>query len=292
MTPTHNTQNLMVNNMTVPSLHSKHLEDVQGAVDTRQLPIARVGIRRLKWPLMWQTVHGVVHTVAEFEMTVSLPSTQKGTHMSRFIEALNDMTAAGTVWNPLTAKSFLSNLLIRLEAQEAFFTVTFDVFLPKAAPVTKTTALMNYCVTLHGYAHHQAIDLDLEVRVPVMSLCPCSKKIADYGAHNQRSHIHIRGATHDTLTHQLGIEDMIRWAEESASCALYPLLKRSDEKYVTEYAYNNPRFVEDLVREIALAAQRDGRLSEVRIEAENFESIHNHSAYAMIYVPNTVFLKN
>ncbi len=287
MTPTHNIQNLMLNNTTTPILHSKHLEDVQGAIDTRQLPIARVGIRRLKWPLMWQAAHGIVHTVAEFEMTVSLPSTQKGTHMSRFIEALNDMTAAGTVWSCLTAKAFLSNLLIRLEAKEAFFTVKFDVFLPKAAPITKTVALMDYWVTLHGHAHKQAIDLDLEVRVPVMSLCPCSKKIADYGAHNQRSHIHIRGTTHDT--HQLGIEDMIRWAEESASCALYPLLKRADEKYVTEYAYDNPRFVEDLVREIALAAQRDGRLSRVRIEAENFESIHNHSAYAMIYVPNTIY---
>jgi GTP cyclohydrolase IB len=265
------------------SAHTPPLEDVQASLDTRDLPIQRVGIRRVKWPLAWQAAHGVVHTVAEFEMTVFLPADQKGTHMSRFVEALNAMTAAGTVWDTATAKAFALDLTRRLEAAEAYFKVVFDVFLPKAAPVTGTSALMDYKVTLHGSAKNGVPSLDLEVQVPVMSLCPCSKKISDYGAHNQRSHIHIRGTTG---ARDLGVEDVVRWAEESASCALYPLLKRADEKFVTEYAYDNPRFVEDLVREIALAARRDGRLSSVSIEAENFESIHNHSAYAVIHVPD------
>lgn len=267
-------------------LIDKPLADVQATIDTRQLPIKRVGIRRLKWPIMWQAVHGVVHTVAEFEMTVSLSATQKGTHMSRFIEALNEMTAAAMVWNILNAKTFVLNLLNRLESEHAFFVIQFDIFLPKTAPISQTTALMNYSVTLRGQAHNQAADLDIEVCVPVTSLCPCSKKIADFGAHNQRSHIHICGTIQDKFNPLITLEEMINWAEESASSALYPLLKRADEKYVTEYAYNNPRFVEDLVREIALIAQKDGRLTNICIEAENFESIHNHSAYALIEVPN------
>ena len=258
------------------------LEDVQSSIDARDLPIAKVGIRRVKWPLAWQAAHGVVHTVAEFEMAVHLPADQKGTHMSRFIEALNAMSAAGTVWNIHTAQTFVLDLSRRLEAQNAFFKARFDVFLPRKAPVTGTAALMDYPITLHGSAHNGVASVDLEVQVPVMSLCPCSKKISEYGAHNQRSHIHIRGTYTAT---NLGVEDVVRWAEESASSALYPLLKRADEKYVTEYSYNNPKFVEDLVRDIALAAQRDGRLSGVSIEAENFESIHNHSAYALIHVP-------
>jgi GTP cyclohydrolase IB len=264
--------------MSIPAL-----EDVQSTVDARNLPIAKVGIRRVKWPLSWQAVHGIVHTVAEFEMTVYLPADQKGTHMSRFVEALNAMSAAGTVWNTDVAKAFVLDLTHRLEAKEAFFKVVFDVFLPKSAPVTGTAALMDYKVTLHGSAKNGQAALDLEVQVPVMSLCPCSKKISEYGAHNQRSHIHIRGNIGKAV---LGVEDVVHWAEESASSALYPLLKRADEKFVTEYSYNNPKFVEDLVRDIAIAAQIDGRLSDVTIEAENFESIHNHSAYAVIHVPN------
>jgi GTP cyclohydrolase IB len=260
------------------------LEDVQSSVDARNLPIAKVGIRRVKWPLAWQAAHGVVHTVAEFEMAVYLPAEQKGTHMSRFVEALNAMTAAGTVWNADTAKAFALDLTQRLEADEAYFKVVFDVFLPRKAPVTGTAALMDYKVTLHGSAKAGVAALDLEVQVPVMSLCPCSKKISAYGAHNQRSHIHIRGTTGAAA---VTLEDVVRWAEDSASSALYPLLKRADEKYVTEYSYNNPKFVEDLVRDIALAAQTDGRLIGVSIEAENFESIHNHSAYAVIHVPQS-----
>jgi GTP cyclohydrolase IB len=274
---------------TTPATTPAPLEDVQSSVDGRQLPIAKVGIRRVKWPLSWQAAHGVVHSVAEFEMSVHLPAEQKGTHMSRFVEALNAMTAAGTVWNTEVAKAFATDLCRRLEANEAFFKIAFDVFLPRIAPVTGTAALMDYRVTLHGNAKlakgqdKPTASIDLEVQIPVMSLCPCSKKISEYGAHNQRSHIHIRGTTGAVA---LGVEDVVRWAEDSASSALYPLLKRADEKYVTEYSYNNPKFVEDLVRDIALAAQRDGRLQTVTIEAENFESIHNHSAYAVIHAPN------
>jgi GTP cyclohydrolase I len=258
---------------------------VQSSFDARQLPIAKVGIRRVKWPIAWQAAHGVVHSVAEFEMTVHLPAEQKGTHMSRFIEALNAMTAAGTVWNIDTAKAFVLNLTERLEAKEAFFKATFDVFLPRAAPVTGTSALMDYAVTVYGSANNNAASVDLQVQIPVMSLCPCSKKISEYGAHNQRSHIHIRGTVGAV---PVLVEDIVRWAEASASSALYPLLKRADEKYVTEYSYNNPKFVEDLVRDIAIAAQADGRLRGVTIEAENFESIHNHSAYAVIHAPDAL----
>ncbi len=259
-----------------------HLEDVQSSVDARKLPIQRVGIRRVKWPLVWQAAHGAVHSVAEFEMSVYLPAEQKGTHMSRFVEALNAMTHAGKPWTTDSASAFALDLTQRLEAKDAFFKAVFDVFLPRVAPVTGTPSLMDYRVTLHGQAKNGVASVDLEVQIPVMSLCPCSKKISDYGAHNQRSHIHIRGTVG---AQAVGVEDVVRWAEESASSALYPLLKRADEKYVTEYSYNNPKFVEDLVRDIALAAQRDRRLSGVLIEAENFESIHNHSAYAVIEVP-------
>lgn len=266
---------------TVPQPHAA-LADVQSSHDPRNLPIAKVGIRRVKWPLAWQAAHGVVHSVAEFEMSVLLPADQKGTHMSRFVEALNAMTASGTVWNVENSKAFALDLAQRLEAQHAFFKARFDVFLPRIAPVTGTAALMDYAVTVHGSAINGVANVDLEVQIPVMSLCPCSKKISEYGAHNQRSHIHIQGTTQAAA---VGVEDIVHWAESSASSALYPLLKRADEKYVTEYSYNNPKFVEDLVRDIAIAAKTDGRLSQVTIEAENFESIHNHSAYAVIHVP-------
>ena len=258
------------------------LSDVQASADARQLPIQRVGIKRVKWPLAWAAQHGVVHSVAEFEMSVYLPAEQKGTHMSRFVAALNETTAVGAApWSVAQARVFVADLLERLHTPEAYFKAQFTLFLPRSAPVSGITSLMDYQVTLHGEAKAgQPATIRLEIQAPVTSLCPCSKEIADYGAHNQRSHITITATASDDLSP----EAMIAWAENSASAQLYPLLKRADEKYVTERAYDNPKFVEDLIRDVAIAAKADARAQGVVIEAENFESIHNHSAYARLWV--------
>ena len=258
------------------------LTDVQGSSDARQLPIQRVGIKRVKWPLAWAAEHGVAHSVAEFEMTVHLPADQKGTHMSRFVAALNETTAVNTTpWSIAKARAFVNDLLTRLNTGEANFKAQFTLFLPRSAPVTGITSLMDYQVTLSGEAKAGVpAVIRLEIQAPVTSLCPCSKEIADYGAHNQRSHINISAVASDDLSP----ESMIAWAEQSASAQLYPLLKRADEKYVTERAYDNPKFVEDLIRDVAIAAKADPRAKDVVIEVENFESIHNHSAYAKLWV--------
>ena len=258
------------------------LLDVQGSLDARNLPIQRVGIKRVKWPLAWAAAHGVVHSVAEFEMTVHLAAEQKGTHMSRFVAALNDTTAVGaTAWSVAQSRLFVADLLTRLNTTEAYFKAQFTLFLPRSAPVTGITSLMDYQITLHGEAKQGlSASIRLEIQAPVTSLCPCSKEISDYGAHNQRSHINISA----TATDDLSPEAMIALAENAASAQLYPLLKRADEKYVTERAYDNPKFVEDLIRDIAIAAKADSRATGEVIEAENFESIHNHSAYAKLWV--------
>ena len=284
------------------------LEDVQGRADTRALPIQRVGVKRVKWPLAWAAEHGIVHSVAEFEMTVSLSAAQKGTHMSRFVAALNDATDANTAfgaapWSIAKARAFVADLQTRLEADAAYFTCQFPLFLPRTAPVSGITSLMDYQLIISGSAQLQNgkvnTEIRLEIQAPVTSLCPCSKEISAYGAHNQRSHINIAAtiaasvadiaataaaSIADTKKDTLTAETMIGWAESSASAQLYPLLKRADEKFVTEQAYDNPRFVEDLIREIALKAAADPRAKNISVEAENFESIHNHSAYAKLWI--------
>jgi len=251
------------------------IADVQSSADDRRLPIQQVGVRGVRYPVIVQTEHGTQPSVAEFTMTVALSAEQKGTHMSRFIALLDESRT------PLSAASLaqiLRVMLVKLEAEDGRIEVSLPYFVEKAAPVSGVKSLLDYQVTFSAEIVSGAATRALKVVVPVTSLCPCSKEISDYGAHNQRSHVTI-GVT---LAADLSVEDLVRIAEESASSELYGLLKRVDEKYVTEAAYDNPKFVEDLVRDVVRGLQHDARIATFDVEVENFESIHNHSAYARI----------
>ncbi|GAB3627054.1 GTP cyclohydrolase [Pandoraea terrae] len=252
------------------------MPDVQSSVDTRQIPIQRVGVRAVRFPLVLKTPAGQPQaTVGVFNMDVHLPADQKGTHMSRFVALLEENRA------PLDVAGFrhmLAVMLEKLEAEAGRIEVTFPYFITKTAPVSGVQSLMDYEVTLVGDVRDGQARVWLKVLVPVTSLCPCSKKISEYGAHNQRSHVTINAE----LAGEIGVEEIVRMAEEEASCELWGLLKRPDEKFVTERAYDNPKFVEDLVRDVAQRLNQEPRIVAYVLEAENFESIHNHSAYAVI----------
>jgi len=259
-----------------PNFMVAPIADVQSSADTRRLPIQQVGIKGVRYPVTVATASGVQPSVAEFTMTVALPAEQKGTHMSRFIALLDAHKA------PLSSQSLpvmLDAMLAKLEAAAGRIEVKLPYFVEKAAPVSGVKSLLDYEV---GYVVERtaggAAQTSLKVVVPVTSLCPCSKEISDYGAHNQRSHVTI-GVT---LGAEMTPEQLIRIAEDAASSELYGLLKRVDEKYVTEAAYDNPKFVEDLVRDVVSVLQQDARVAQFDVEVENFESIHNHSAYARI----------
>ncbi|MEC5409103.1 GTP cyclohydrolase FolE2 [Paraburkholderia sp. MPAMCS5] len=252
------------------------MPDVQSTPDTRQIPIQRVGVKAVRHPLTVRTPGGDVQpTVGTWNLDVHLPADQKGTHMSRFVALLEENKA------PLEAATFramLAAMLEKLEAEAGRIEVSFPYFVNKTAPVSGVQSLLDYEVTLTGETRNGTTRLFLKVLVPVTSLCPCSKKISQYGAHNQRSHVTINAE----LAGDVAAEDLIRIAEEEASCELWGLLKRPDEKFVTERAYENPKFVEDLVRDVAQRLNADERIVAYVLEAENFESIHNHSAYAVI----------
>ncbi|MBV8783930.1 MAG: GTP cyclohydrolase I FolE2 [Gammaproteobacteria bacterium] len=251
------------------------VEDVQGHADTRQLPINRVGIKDIAHPVrVKDRSAGEQHTIAKFNMYVSLPHNFKGTHMSRFVEILH----AEREISVESFRSMLRTMTTRLEADTGHIEMSFPFFVMKRAPVSGVESLMDYEATLIGEHHHGHTQLWVQVRVPVTSLCPCSKQISAYGAHNQRSQVTIRVR----LNSHMWIEELIETAEREASCELYGILKRPDEKYVTERAYDNPKFVEDVVRDIATRLNGDERVLGYFVEAENFESIHNHSAYARI----------
>jgi GTP cyclohydrolase I len=252
------------------------MPDVQGSADTRRLAIDKVGIKAIRHPVRIAERGGnVQHTVATFNMYVGLPQHFKGAHMSRFVEILNAHE------REISVESFgtmLAEMIDRLEAESGTIEMAFPFFVNKSAPVSGVQSLMDYEVVLTGEIEGGRQSLAIKVVVPVTSLCPCSKRIADYGAHNQRSHVTITARTRGFVW----IEDLIDLAEEQASAQLYGLLKRPDEKYVTERAYDNPKFVEDLVRDVAAALNADPRIEHYIVESENFESIHNHSAYALI----------
>ncbi len=253
------------------------LPDVQSSPDMRSLAIHQVGVRGLRYPLAMFASDGTVrHTVAQVAMSVGLPPEVKGTHMSRFVEILEadrpPLTQAGFV-------RMLGETLKRLEAQSGRIEMAFPWFIRKEAPVSGVDSLLDYDVRVVVAQEAGSYPtLRYEIVAPVTSLCPCSKKISDYGAHNQRSHITISAL----LRGDMGIEELVRIAEEEASCEVFGLLKRPDEKWVTERAYDNPKFVEDLVRDIALRLMAEPRIAEWTVKSENFESIHNHSAYAEI----------
>jgi GTP cyclohydrolase I len=252
------------------------MPDVQSTADDRRLAIDRVGIKGIRHPVrVADKSGGVQHTVALFNMYVHLPHNFKGTHMSRFVEILNEHEREISVES---FESILRQMVERLEAESGRIEMSFPYFVNKAAPVSGVQSLLDYDVTFVGEIRDGRYAFTMKVVVPVTSLCPCSKKISEYGAHNQRSHITVTARTRDFVW----IEDLVRVCEEQASCELYGLLKRPDEKFVTERAYDNPKFVEDMVRDVAQALDRDERILAYVVESENFESIHNHSAYALI----------
>ncbi|HSG12068.1 MAG TPA: GTP cyclohydrolase FolE2 [Gammaproteobacteria bacterium] len=252
------------------------IADVQSSADTRQIAIDKVGIKDIRHPVRVQDrAGGEQHTIANFNMYVNLPHNFKGTHMSRFVEILNLHEYEITVES---FREMLREMVERLEAEAGHIEMNFNYFVNKAAPVSGVESLMDYDVSLIGEITDGKPKMNIKVAVPVTSLCPCSKKISDYGAHNQRSHVTVNAETNGFVW----IEDLIDLVEKEASCELYGLLKRPDEKYVTERAYNNPKFVEDVVRDVAARLNDDNRIRSYIVEAENFESIHNHSAYALI----------
>ena len=252
------------------------IEDVQNIADQRKIAIDKVGIKDIKHPVkVSDRTTGEQHTIANFNMYVNLPHQFKGTHMSRFVEILNQHE------REITVKSFremLGQMTERLDSESGYIEMNFPYFVNKEAPISKVKSLMDYDVTFIGEITGATTMMTVKVVVPVTSLCPCSKNISDYGAHNQRSHVTLTVRVESFVW----IEDLIDLVEKEASCEIFGLLKRPDEKYVTERAYDNPKFVEDMVRDIAASLNQDSRITAYTVESENFESIHNHSAYALI----------
>jgi len=255
------------------------LPDVQSRADRRELRIDAVGIKSVRSPITIRDGLRLVPTVATFSMTVGLPAVTKGTHMSRFIELLEVQTSA---LDAQGFKSLLLDMLTRLDARSGMIEMRFPYFITKSAPVSRVASRLDYEVCWRGRVSDEGrYSFWMQVTVPATSLCPCSKEISAYGAHNQRSQISIQAE----LAGGMEIEELVAIAERSASCEVYGLLKRADEKYVTERAYDNPKFVEDLVRDVALELNRESRVRAYEVEAENFESIHNHSAFARLARP-------
>jgi GTP cyclohydrolase I len=252
------------------------IADVQSSADTRHIAIQKVGIKDIRHPVrVKDRSAGDQHTIASFNMYVDLPAHFKGTHMSRFVEILNRHEREISV---ASFQDMLGEMTRRLEARSGHIEMNFPYFIHKQAPVSGVESVLDYDVTFLGERRDEENCIKVRVVVPVTSLCPCSKKISDYGAHNQRSHV--------TLTSRLRgfvwLEELIELVESEASCELYGLLKRPDEKFVTEHAYDNPKFVEDIVRDIAVRLDADDRIRSYQVSSENFESIHNHSAYAQV----------
>ena len=259
-----------------PTCEKDAIADVQNYADSRRIAIDKVGIKSIRHPVkVADKSEGVQHTIAMFNMYVFLPHNFKGTHMSRFVEILNSYEREISVES---FEAMLREMVERLEAESGHVEMSFPYFINKTAPVSGVQSLLDYDVTFIGEIVKGEYQLTIKVAIPVTSLCPCSKKISDYGAHNQRSQVTVAVRTNEMVW----IEDIVRMVEEQASCELYGLLKRPDEKYVTERAYDNPKFVEDMVRDVAAALNADQRINGYVVEAENFESIHNHSAYALI----------
>ena len=251
------------------------MKDVQNHKDNRNIDIDQVGVKGIRYPITVRDKDmGQQQTVAEINMYVNLPRYYKGTHMSRFVEILNEHS------HRISLRHFseiLEEMKKRLDAESAHLEITFPYFINKAAPVTGSQGLMEYKCTFKG-SLNQGSDMVLMIHVPINTLCPCSKEISEFGAHNQRGEVRLQVR----FKKFVWIEDLIRLVEESASSDVYSVLKREDEKYVTERAYSNPMFVEDIVREIAQKLNADPNITWFAVESENFESIHNHNAYAYV----------
>lgn len=251
------------------------IPDLQNQSDQRQLTINKVGLKGIRYPIVVEDrSQGTQHSVAELDIYVELPHHRRGTHMSRFIEILNKYHGEVFISK---LDSFLCEVKECLKAQTAYVKICFPYFIKKHAPVSNIPSLLCYDCCFEASYSDEYI-LWIGVSVPVTSLCPCSKAISDFGAHNQRSLVNIKVRYQDFIW----LEELIDIAEANASCEIFSLLKRPDEKFVTEKAYLNPKFAEDIVRDIALVLKKDKRVLDFCIEAENSESIHNHNAYAMI----------
>ncbi len=258
---------------------SVQLPDIQNLIPEEKIPIEKVGIKNLRYPIkVFDREKGMQATVGEFNLYVDLPSHFKGTHMSRFIEVLNEFKEEIHIKN---IREILKKLKKRLNAKSAHLEVYFPYFLEKKAPVTGIPSLMEYQAFMLATLQNMKLDLLLGVKVPVMTLCPCSKSVSKYSAHNQRGIVTIAVRSSGFIW----LEELIEIAEEAASSPVYPLLKRLDEKYVTEKAYENPKFVEDVVRSAAVKLLERKEISWFTVEAENMESIHGHNAYACLHYP-------
>ena len=255
------------------------LADVQAHPDTRRVPISRVGVQNIRFPIaVKDRQKSAQHTVGTIDMSVDLPHHFKGTHMSRFMEILNshDEVISGDA-----LPEILRTMRERLNARTAHLRISFPYFMEKAAPVTGSAGLLSYDCAFDA-SSGPTDDFILTVKVPVTTLCPCSREISARGAHNQRSMVTVE----TRFERELWIEDIVALVDESASCELYPVLKRADEKWVTEHAYDNPRFVEDLVREITLRLRALEQVTWFSVHVVNFESIHEHDAYAQVEEPS------
>jgi GTP cyclohydrolase I len=252
------------------------LEDTQNKKDHRQISIDKVGVKNIEYPVtVLDKTHGEQHTVAKVNMYVGLPHHFKGTHMSRFVEVLNQYRHGVTV---RSFRIILEKMREKLDAVSAHLEMRFPYFMEKKAPVSRASSILSYRCAFKGAIRDGEYDLVVEVTVPVTSVCPCSKAISAGGAHNQRSEVTVNVRVKEFVW----IEDLISLVESRASSEVYSLLKRADEKHVTERAYNNPKFVEDIVRDVAQSLLKDPNVTWFSVEAENFESIHNHNAYAYV----------
>ena len=251
------------------------MEDIQNHKDDRNIDIDQVGVKGIRYPITVLDKNlGKQQTVAKINMYVNLPRYYKGTHMSRFVEVLNEHSSRISLQN---FSDILSEVKERLNAESAHMEITFPYFIRKHAPVSGSEGLMEYQCCFKGSVNKK-IDLVTAIRVPICTLCPCSKEISEFGAHNQRGEVRLQVR----FKKFVWIEDLIKLVEEAASTDVYSVLKREDEKFVTERAYENPKFVEDIVRDIAVKLNNDPNITWFAVESENFESIHNHNAYAYI----------
>ncbi len=257
------------------------IEDVQNRPDPRGIAINKVGVRNLRYPIViLDRAHEKQATVAKVSLSVNLPHHFKGAHMSRFVEILNEHHGDMTMWS---LPDILHKLKERLDAESAHVELSFPYFMERSAPVSGAVALMDYQCAFIGETENGADEFILRVTVPVTSLCPCSKEISDYGAHNQRGEVtmEVKGEKAGR-PEMIWIEELVEIAEQSASAPVYALLKRPDERHVTMQAYDNPVFVEDMVRNVAQRLMQDPRAARFKVTAENFESIHNHNAFASV----------
>jgi GTP cyclohydrolase IB len=259
-------------------LQALPIPDTQSERDERHVAIQRVGVKDVRYPLQLWVAGAVQSTAAMWSLDVALPAEKKGTHMSRFVAWLDELALSGQPLDAVQLGQRHAGMLTRLGAQEGRIEAAFSFFLRKRAPVSGVQSLLDYQGRWISETRAGITAVWAEVGVPVKSLCPCSKEISDYGAHNQRSLVTVRVE----VLQAIEWHELVRFAEDHASSELWPMLKRADEKWVTEHAFENPKFVEDLVRDVALALNADPRVGRYSASVENFESIHNHSAYAQI----------